>query len=250
MSATCLRGHASRDDAYCDVCGAPIGAGPRAAGADPGAYVDPGTPRTVRPHPHPHPHPAPAPAPAPARHCPDGHELLPGARFCEYDGWDSSADAGRRPPSPHARPRVPIQWQLVVIADRDRFDALREVKGELVADLAFPAYAPERRFPLKSSQVLVGRLSRSRGIDPDVDLGGDFADPGVSHAHAVLETRPDGTWCLIDLSSTNGTYLNDGMDRIVPQRPVPVGDGDQIHLGAWTTLVLRAQPSPDDGPGA
>lgn len=224
MIAICPRGHASRNGSHCEVCGAPIGADRGAVDSDPGTGH-----RTVM---------TTDPRLEPTRRCPDGHELLPGARFCEYDGWDSAADQSRRPP---ARPS-PTEWELVVIADRDRFDAVREVKGEVVADLAFPAYAPERRFPLKSSQALIGRFSRSRGIDPDIDLGGDFSDPGVSHAHAVLEAKPDGTWCLIDLGSTNGTYLNDGMDRIVPQRPVPVGDGDQIHLGAWTTLVLRAEP--------
>lgn len=239
MSAICLRGHASRNDAHCDVCGALIGAGggvrPGVAVADPGTDTDRGTLVTVDPR------------LAPVRRCPDGHELLPGARFCEYDGWDSGADQWRPVSGPATRPSMPTEWQLVVVADRDRFDALREVKGEVVADLAFPEYVPERRFALKPSQMLIGRFSRSRGIDPDIDLGGDFPDPGVSHAHAVLEARPDGTWCLVDLGSTNGTYLNDGMDRIVPQRPVPVGDGDQIHLGAWTTLVLRVDPSPSGG---
>lgn len=234
MSAICLRGHASRNAARCDVCGAPIGADSAArrdvAAADLGPDTDRGTLVTVDPR------------LAPVRRCPDGHELFPGARFCEYDGWDSGADQRRPAATPPANPPVPTEWQLMVVADRDRFDALREVKGEVVADLAFPAYAPERRFALKSSQMLIGRFSRSRGIDPDIDLGGEFPDPGVSHAHALLEARPDGTWCLVDLGSTNGTYLNDGMDRIVPQRPVPVGEGDQIHLGAWTTLVLRADP--------
>jgi pSer/pThr/pTyr-binding forkhead associated (FHA) protein len=44
-----------------------------------------------------------------------------------------------------------------------------------------------------------------------------------------------------DLGSTNGTTINDGADPIDADAPVPLGDGDRIHLGAWTTITLRAQ---------
>jgi pSer/pThr/pTyr-binding forkhead associated (FHA) protein len=44
---------------------------------------------------------------------------------------------------------------------------------------------------------------------------------------------------VVDLGSSNGTYLNDSYDPIRPHQPVPVGDGDEIHVGAWTTLTLH-----------
>ena len=50
---------------------------------------------------------------------------------------------------------------------------------------------------------------------------------------------PPNTY-VIDLDSVNGTYLNYSPDPIEPHTPVPVGNGDRIHVGGWTTLTLSA----------
>jgi hypothetical protein len=79
-----------------------------------------------------------------------------------------------------------------------------------------------------------------------VDLSEPPADSGISRRHALLVRQPDGSWRLIDRDSTNGTYLNDGSEPIPGQQPVVVGDGDQIHVGAWTTITLclvQSRPS-------
>ena len=65
-------------------------------------------------------------------------------------------------------------------------------------------------------------------------------DPGVSHLHAMLAAQSDGSWAVVDLGSSNGTYINGSTDPIKPHVPVTVADGDRIHLGAWTTLTLHA----------
>jgi hypothetical protein len=62
----------------------------------------------------------------------------------------------------------------------------------------------------------------------------------------MLVAQPDGTWAVVDLDSSNGTYLNDSPDPIKPHEPVPVGDGDKVHVGAWTTLTLQPTPHPAD----
>src|SRR6266511_36078 len=147
--------------------------------------------------------PAPAPAAAPEQAPAAGGEPCPDCatprtgRFCEVCGWDFQAEA----PS-----------------------------------VAFPAFCPERRFALHGTQLLIGRRSRSRGIEPDIDLTGPPEDAGVSHAHALLVSTPDGGWNVVDLDSANGTYLNEGTDPIEANVPVAVKAGDRIHLGAWTTL--------------
>jgi FHA domain len=101
----------------------------------------------------------------------------------------------------------------------------------------------KRHFALNGSQLLIGRRSRSRGIEPDIDLTGPPEDPGVSHTHALLVANPDGGWSLVDIESANGTYIHiDGQyKRIEANQPVPLKDGDQIFLGAWTTLTLRSR---------
>ena len=69
----------------------------------------------------------------------------------------------------------------------------------------------------------------------------------MSHRHGLLMRRPDGEWALVDEGSTNGTLLNSFHDPVPPNQPVPLRDGDRIHLGAWTTMTLErsaALPEP------
>jgi pSer/pThr/pTyr-binding forkhead associated (FHA) protein len=63
----------------------------------------------------------------------------------------------------------------------------------------------------------------------------------VSHTHALLVANPDGCWSLVDMESANGTYtfIDGQYKRIEANQSVPLEDGDQIFLGAWTTLTLR-----------
>jgi predicted ATPase/DNA-binding SARP family transcriptional activator/class 3 adenylate cyclase len=123
-------------------------------------------------------------------------------------------------------------WELVVSADRDYFDRVEADEVE------FPVAAAERRFQLEGDRATIGRRSVSRGIHPDVDLSAAPTDAGISHQHAVLVCR-DGAWAIIDPGATNGIYLNDSPDPLPRNQPFPVGEDDQVHIGAWTTLRLR-----------
>jgi pSer/pThr/pTyr-binding forkhead associated (FHA) protein len=124
----------------------------------------------------------------------------------------------------------------VVTADRAYYDSVRAAGGPDSDAISFPAYCPERRFPLSGTEVRVGRRSVSRGIDPEIDLTGPPADPGVSRLHAVLVEAADGTWSVVDPGSENGTLVNG--KEIPPGEAVPLRDGDRIHLGAWTALTI------------
>jgi len=168
-------------------------------------------------------------------------------RFCETCGHDSrSAEPVRpartTPPVPPAPdlPRIRATWSLVATADRTFFDATWAASNP-EAGVAFPAYCPERRFDLDGEHVLIGRRNARRGITPHVDLTGPPEDSAVSHSHALLTLEPRGTWVVVDLGSTNGTYLNDSYAApIAPNTAVPLQDGDRLHVGAWTTLTVRA----------
>ncbi|SCG10122.1 FHA domain-containing protein [Streptomyces sp. Ncost-T6T-2b] len=111
--------------------------------------------------------------------------------------------------------------------------------GPEATGLNLPAYSPEQRLPLTGSQVTIGRRRQSTGESPDVDLSVPPEDPGVSHQHAVLVQQPDGGWAVVDQNSTNGTTLNGAEEPIQPYVPVPLQDGDQVHVGAWTTITVR-----------
>jgi len=94
--------------------------------------------------------------------------------------------------------------------------------------------------PLRGRSILIGRVSRSRNIHPDIDCD---ADPGASRRQAQLTT--DGKrWWVEDLDSANGTYVAGAADGL-PDDPIRVGQrheldpDDRIYLGAWTRLVIR-----------
>src|SRR3954471_9863345 len=87
------------------------------------------------------------------------------------------------------------------------------------------AAASSWRFSLASERTPVGKAAEN-----DVALE---HDPTASQLHAVLERFPAG-WCVTDLGSSNGTWLNG--ERIWASRRLR--DGDEIRVGQ-TRLVFR-----------
>ena len=65
-------------------------------------------------------------------------------------------------------------------------------------------------------------------------------DGKASRLHAVLE-RLSGRWCVRDLSSSNGTWVNG--ERIWAERPLR--HGDEIRIGE-TRLLFRAEAPTTD----
>jgi hypothetical protein len=130
-------------------------------------------------------------------------------------------------------------WIAVIAADRAYFTAMMARSGPEAGGLYFPAYSPEVQLPLIGHQITIGRRRQSTGEAPDIDLSRSPEDPGVSHQHAVLVQQPDGTWSVVDQNSTNGTTVNLGDDTIPPYTPIPLAEGDRVHVGAWTTITLR-----------
>jgi hypothetical protein len=130
-------------------------------------------------------------------------------------------------------------WVAVIAADREYFTAMMARSGPEAGGLYFPAFSPEVQLPLTGNQVTIGRRRHSTGEAPDIDLARSPEDPGVSHQHAVLVQQPDGSWSVVDQDSTNGTTVNLGEDTIRPYTPIPLAEGDRVHVGAWTTITLR-----------
>jgi type VI secretion system protein len=86
-------------------------------------------------------------------------------------------------------------------------------------------------------------LRIGRAADNDLVL----PDPErmVSKQHCVIR-QEDGRYVVVDLSA-NGTFLNDGADRLVRDHAVPLVAGDAIHLGAFTLTVVSVI-LPDEDP--
>ncbi|MFE6769929.1 FHA domain-containing protein [Streptomyces fimicarius] len=173
-----------------------------------------------------------------------GHGQDPGQGYDQgrqQHGQDQGYDQGQQHGGVpgQGRPQQSASWTAVIAPDRAYFLAMMQRSGPEATGLNLPAYSPEQRLPLTGSQVTIGRRRHSTGESPDVDLSVPPEDPGVSHQHAVLVQQPDGGWAVVDQNSTNGTTLNGAEDPIQPYVPVPLQDGDQVHVGAWTTITVR-----------
>ena len=80
-----------------------------------------------------------------------------------------------------------------------------------------------------SEETVIGRTDAKSDQVPDLDLAAyGAAEQGVSRRHAMIR-RGEDTLTLVDLDSTNGTFLNG--QRLLPRQPRVLRDGDEIRLG-------------------
>ena len=91
--------------------------------------------------------------------------------------------------------------------------------------------------PLTSrTEFTMGRLSEGQPIMPDIDLTPYQAyASGVSRLHAVVKREADRT-IVMDLGSSNGTYLNGR--RLNPHTEEELKHGDVVALGKLKIQVL------------
>lgn len=246
MSVHCPNGHTSSAEDFCDTCGAKID--PAAQPAPPAA---PGPGSAA----------ASAPAAPASQRCPNcDAENRPDALFCEACGYDfttgalprgaaptgsatgaepsASADPSASPAPSPVPPPIPVEWVAELWVDPDWY------AGQL-AEEPMPSPGLPVVLPLRVRSALVGRVSASRNIHPDIDC---TTDTGVSRRHAQLTT--DGSrWFVEDLGSSNGTYVGPAAGPL-PSDPIPAGPrqelepDDRIYLGAWTRIVVR--PATED----
>jgi len=302
VTYTCPEGHSSASGDYCDVCGSPIvgagaggGGGPAAPSLPPPLPTPGGAGAYANPLDLSGPGPAVATGSPPSSGelvCPScGASNLPGALFCENDGYDFTtgqlprpldppvgvtqadvvqalpadlappsglvppADAAPPPTDPAGSPSVGagpaaaplgtvpgvtptsapghVEWVAEVWVDPDWY-ASQDVTEPC------PSAGMPLIVPVLERTVLIGRLSTSRNIHPQIDLS---SDNGVSRRHAQLNS--DGQrWWVEDLQSANGTFVGPA-GAPLPSTPIQVGqrveldDHDRIFVGAWTRVVVR-----------
>lgn len=207
----CPKGHDSADNDFCSVCGAKI-PGPKTGNAGPAAN--------------------------PPSNCLDCGTLRgsSGGIFCELCGFNFQTGAhgdpnhaalSGAPDAPSGAPAA-AEWEAVITIDPSlRDDGSPEP----------PAGIQPVVVRLAKDTNLLGRRSEKRGILPEISLDRDDA---VSHRHALLNRMSDGSLTLRDIGSSNGTRLNGA--ELPPLTDTPVRDGDQITLGHWTRIVLKALP--------
>jgi hypothetical protein len=86
------------------------------------------------------------------------------------------------------------------------------------------------------TEFTLGRSAEGQPIVPDVDLSpyNAYAN-GVSRLHAVIKLIQDQI-VLVDLGSSNGTYLNG--NRLLPYDETSVSHGDVVYLGKLKIQLL------------
>jgi hypothetical protein len=71
-------------------------------------------------------------------------------------------------------------------------------------------------------------------------------EKGVSRQHARFQSGPQG-WMVVDLGSTNGTYVNS--QRLSPDQPYRLGPGDRITIEGSVLVVELIEPEDIDQTG-
>ena len=86
------------------------------------------------------------------------------------------------------------------------------------------------------NEFTLGRISEGQPIMPDIDLSPYQAYArGVSRLHAVLKREASHVF-LMDLGSSNGTFVNG--KRLSPNVDHAISNGDVIALGKLKIQIL------------
>ncbi|HAV78866.1 MAG TPA: hypothetical protein DCX53_16060 [Anaerolineae bacterium] len=84
-------------------------------------------------------------------------------------------------------------------------------------------------------ELIIGR-KEGKSSEKFLDLSDlDSFNLGLSRRHAVIRHVETG-YEVIDLSSTNGSWLNN--ERLVPNKPYKLGSGAQMRFGLLQILII------------
>lgn len=160
----------------------------------------------------------------------DGKASKLHARFAEADGGWQIEDLGSRNGTALNGARLAAAAALTP-GDRVRI-------GLTEFEFAFAARDGLRlrvtggvELPLVGARLVLGRA----GGDADIALSDDKA----SKRHARLD-HDDGGWTISDLSSRNGTWLND--ERLEAERLARLKPGDVVRIGTTEMTVVGGEP--------
>jgi pSer/pThr/pTyr-binding forkhead associated (FHA) protein len=103
--------------------------------------------------------------------------------------------------------------------------------------IAITIFSSGRNVTLQmNEEIQIGRSDPKRNIYPQLDLtDDDGAAYGVSRLHASLQSTENEVM-LVDLGSTNGTFLRE--ERLVPHQPSGLASGDIIYLAQLQVQVF------------
>lgn len=168
------------------------------------------------------------------RSCPVCNHTNPeNADVCQYCG--AILDTLLQP----NKTTVPLQNTTTALKDSEV--QLGKLESSLIPHTGIAIYLMGDSKPiavLQGNEIVLGRQT-SEGPSNIFDLSpfGAF-EMGVSRQH-VLVRKLKGGYEIIDLNSTNGTWLNDS--QLVPNRPYPVQSDIQLRIGKMALFLVLAR---------
>jgi pSer/pThr/pTyr-binding forkhead associated (FHA) protein len=153
-----------------------------------------------------------------------GKENREGMLFCENCGFSiTDAAVGQATVATRRMPNDPDESIAKATWGAARFQS-----GSAV--ILHIKDAPEPMTIAPKGRLVVGRSDSNSTILPDIDLAPYGAtEKGVSRQHAAIELTGDETLMVVDVGSSNGTYLNG--QRLLPNQPRVLRDGDELRFG-------------------
>lgn len=107
-------------------------------------------------------------------------------------------------------------------------EKVEPVAGEKTIMAFIPSSRKRIQLELQK-EIRVGRANADTKFFPEMDLTQfDAVAHGVSRMHALIRLTSQGV-ALVDLDSTNGTYLNNY--RLVAHQPYLLNNGDEVLFG-------------------
>ncbi len=157
----------------------------------------------------------------------------PGAIFCVHCGQ----------PFEEANIR-PVTTSRIGMPDQPPSDSsnIQHQPPQTIPDSGIAFYFLEDKIPFElraDDEFVIGRKTDD-SPENIVDLVNyDAFGHGVSRRHAKIRRTPGG-YEIIDLESTNGTWVNE--HRLTPNKPYPMVSGALLRLGRMRMYVVYKEP--------
>jgi len=157
-----------------------------------------------------------------------GYKNREGVMFCEECGQGLKADVANA-----VLPTRQLETASTNLAARATWGTARF--GQNASIIIHIRDATEPVILQPANKTVLGRADATGPQKPDLDLTPYGAlEKGVSRIHAAIY-RSEDTLTLVDMGSANGTHLNG--QRLVPDQPRILRDGDEIRLGKLVAHV-------------